>query len=164
VAIDTASEGDDNYEVCVKSGEPWGANLKRLTGPGTVTCGLAAKNTSGTVRRNATATERADRVLNDRNLESLIVVIGGAAPRRDAYNDKVDEEVKAKARVADALMSIDRSEVEREERLTDSLPEGTHSKPARGRQGNTVGVSIYYASQPGQISCKRKPDRVDGPF
>ena len=74
--------------------------MKRLTGPGTVICGLAAKNTSGTVRSKATATERTERVLNDRNLDGLVVVIGGAAPRRDAYNDKVDEEVKAKARVA----------------------------------------------------------------
>lgn len=59
------------YEMGLE-GNTWGA--RELTVDGTL--GLAEKIRRGTVRRTATATERADRVLKERILAGLVVVIG----------------------------------------------------------------------------------------
>jgi hypothetical protein len=59
--------------------------------------GLAENIISGSVRSIAKATDRADRILNDRVLDVLTVEIGWVVPFSEAYNGRVEEEVNAKA-------------------------------------------------------------------
>ena len=55
---------------------------------------------SGRVRSTAKDTDRADKILNDRVLEVLTVVMGWVVPFNEAYNGRVEDEVNAKAIVA----------------------------------------------------------------
>jgi hypothetical protein len=64
---------------------------------------LAENRISGNVRSIAVDTDRADRILNDRVLEVLTVVIGWVVPFSEAYNGRVEDEVNAKAIVAIVL-------------------------------------------------------------
>jgi hypothetical protein len=69
-----------------------------LTDPGSF--GLAENMISGSVKSTAKATDRVDRILNDRDLDVLTVEIGWVVPLSEAYNGRVEEEVNAKAIVA----------------------------------------------------------------
>jgi len=59
--------------------------------------GLAEKNTRGRVRHMAIATDSAERCLKERVRDALTVEMGGVEPFKEAYNDRVGDEVNAKA-------------------------------------------------------------------
>jgi len=59
--------------------------------------GLAENRISGNVRKIAMDTDKTDKILNDRVLGVLTVVIGWVVPFSDAYNGRAEEEVNAKA-------------------------------------------------------------------
>jgi hypothetical protein len=62
----------------------------------------------------------------------------------------VEEEVKVKAIVAvrNGQLKTKQTEEKRGRRRTESLPEGTHTKPKRIRKGNVVEVSMSDTAQP----------------
>lgn len=60
----------------------------------------AAKKRSGRVDATATATERIDRVLKERDVDLLAVVIGGVPAFKEEYRESVQYDVKVKAIVA----------------------------------------------------------------
>jgi hypothetical protein len=61
---------------------------------------LVENNTEGNVKSMATATDKADRILNERILEGLAVVIGCVVLLKAAYSGSVEDEVNTKAMVA----------------------------------------------------------------
>lgn len=99
--------------------------MYELTVAGTL--GLAEKIMSGKVRKIATATDKAERFLNERIFEGLAVVIGWMDPLREEYKNSVDDEVNVKAVVAIIISQIHLKESGTER--TNSLPDGTHPQP-----------------------------------
>lgn len=64
------------------------------------TLGEAEKNRSGRVNATATATDIMDRVLKERDVDLLAVVIGGVPAFKEEYRESVEYDVNVKAIVA----------------------------------------------------------------
>lgn len=78
------------------------------------------------MRHKATTTDMREMILKERMGGRFAVVIGCMLAFKEAYNDRVDEDPKAKAAVAGIIFRERDGRIQQATR-TDSLPKFTHS-------------------------------------